>query len=349
VADVFISYAHADGPFVDRLLRDLAEAGIASTYDKLALDIGDSIVEKVASIISQSIYVIAVVSRASVASTWVQRELAWAVAGELGGKQVRVLPALIDDCELPPVLGDKRFADFRNGYFPALRELVDAIRRTSENDPVEASSYERYLQTCERLEAAVDMRDRDAVYRVLDDAPRLVASLLANPRDIATAVPASDSMPPSPTFVCWTAATEYVCQFLTLGPLANGAVDEGQVRSEAEALARYALERHETVEAFLRACMLMPNGGALAQLLDATPEPQAPDHPPQERRRPQPVLDRMLLLAGRRDDHGDELIAFRRALKKELSIDLRSYDWLVERLGGKLYHRIGSMTTASSD
>jgi hypothetical protein len=42
VSHVFLSYAHEDGAFVDRLHRDLSEAGIEATYDKVALAVGDS-------------------------------------------------------------------------------------------------------------------------------------------------------------------------------------------------------------------------------------------------------------------------------------------------------------------
>jgi hypothetical protein len=38
MSQVFLSYAHEDAAFVDRLHCDLSEAGIPATYDKLASD-----------------------------------------------------------------------------------------------------------------------------------------------------------------------------------------------------------------------------------------------------------------------------------------------------------------------
>jgi hypothetical protein len=49
------------------------------------------------------------------------------MAGEVTKRQIKVLPALIADCPLPPMLFDKLYADFRHGYYFGLRRLLEAL------------------------------------------------------------------------------------------------------------------------------------------------------------------------------------------------------------------------------
>jgi hypothetical protein len=65
-----------------------------------------------------------VLSEASVKSEWVKRELNAALMKELKRKSVVVLPLLLQDCEIPPLVADKKYADFRQGYDAGLAELL---------------------------------------------------------------------------------------------------------------------------------------------------------------------------------------------------------------------------------
>jgi hypothetical protein len=40
---------------------------------------------------------------------------------------VKILPALIEPCEVPALLRTKKYADFTENYDEALRDLLDAI------------------------------------------------------------------------------------------------------------------------------------------------------------------------------------------------------------------------------
>src|SRR5436190_1089715 len=124
---VFISYSHADSAFADRLAEDLRYSHVAASYDRWILRPGDSYFEKLASSVSDCDAVVVVLSPNSVTSQWVSAELGLAMATRFGGKRVAVLPALIADCQLPPALADKHFADFRHGYFSGLRDLLKGI------------------------------------------------------------------------------------------------------------------------------------------------------------------------------------------------------------------------------
>ncbi len=67
-------------------------------------------------------------STASIGSEWVQRELGAALQRELEERKVFILPVLIEDCEIPPLLRDKRYADFREDYAQGLADLLAAIQ-----------------------------------------------------------------------------------------------------------------------------------------------------------------------------------------------------------------------------
>jgi hypothetical protein len=345
MSQVFLSYAHEDAAFVDRLHRDLLEAGFPATYDKLALDVGDSIVEKISALIRESACIIGVVSPSSISSKWVQRELAWALTGELAGRSVRILPAVVGDCELPPMLADKLFADFRRQYFPALRSVIQALRRSMHMTPAAGPvRYDGYLLDCEQLETTLALDDRDAAFTWLQAHPALVGALVANPRDIVMPAPNFAATPHPPTLVCWTLASYYLWHLVCLGPVSGTGIVEDRLWEEAERLMLLARAYAADVPNFVQACALTEPGAALTQLVAAVDQRRVSGDAPADLhnvddhgRAREAVLDRLILLAGRRDDHSSDLLEIRRRAKRELGVEIKSYDWLLEALGGKLY------------
>jgi hypothetical protein len=41
---------------------------------------------------------------------------------------VKILPALLEDCEVPTILVDIKYADFRESYLDGFRQIHEAIR-----------------------------------------------------------------------------------------------------------------------------------------------------------------------------------------------------------------------------
>lgn len=126
---IFLSHSSPDKPFVDRLAIDLRNQNIPVWYDKWELKVGDSLTEKISHGIQQSGLLAVVLSKNSVASSWVQRELNTALALELQKKEVFVLPVLIDDCEVPAFLLDKLYADFRHSYQQGFDAILARVLR----------------------------------------------------------------------------------------------------------------------------------------------------------------------------------------------------------------------------
>ena len=126
---VFLCHTSEDKPFVDRLAGELDQRALFAWYDKREIFVGDSIVEKVNDGLKSSDFLIAVLSPRSVDKPWVVREMSSSMMRQLGDKGIRVLPLLIEDCEIPPLLADLKYADFRTSFNEGLEELVSAIKR----------------------------------------------------------------------------------------------------------------------------------------------------------------------------------------------------------------------------
>jgi TIR domain len=114
VARVFLSHNHKDKTFARRLGEDLGRNGVRVWIDEAELQVGDSLIRKIESAIAEVDYLAAVLSRNSVESEWVRRELDIALSREIHNKRVFVLPIVIDDCDVPGFLKGRIFADFRD-------------------------------------------------------------------------------------------------------------------------------------------------------------------------------------------------------------------------------------------
>ena len=112
---IFLSHNHADKLFVRRLARSLESAGVTTWVDEAVMLVGDSLFEKIEHAIAAMEYLGVILSPDSVESEWVKREVRLALTLEMNNKAVKVLPILYRDCEIPPFLRDKLYADFRGG------------------------------------------------------------------------------------------------------------------------------------------------------------------------------------------------------------------------------------------
>lgn len=124
---VYISYSHDDRGFVENLAEDLIRRRILVWWDEWEIGVGDSLIAKIESGISSSSYLAIVLSPNSVSSQWVREELNAGLIRQLRERRVFVLPILIEDCEIPVFLQDKRYADFREDYTSGLVDLLTGI------------------------------------------------------------------------------------------------------------------------------------------------------------------------------------------------------------------------------
>ncbi len=111
---VFLSHSAADKPFARRLGNALRGYGARVWIDEAEIKVGESLLDKISLAILDADFLVVVLSRASCKSEWVRREVNLALTKEIQGKVVRVLPCLLEECEIPAFLVEKKYADFRS-------------------------------------------------------------------------------------------------------------------------------------------------------------------------------------------------------------------------------------------
>ena len=129
---IFLSHSSQDKPFVRRLVKDLEAEELNVWLDEQELGVGDSIVRKIADALKKADYLIIVLSPESVRSKWVKAELNSALMEDFSNKGIAVLPVLIEDCEIPFLLRDRVYADFRTDYDLGLNSLLKVFQQESE-------------------------------------------------------------------------------------------------------------------------------------------------------------------------------------------------------------------------
>lgn len=125
---VFLSHSSVDKPFVRDLRNRLVADGHPCWLDEVEIKVGFSLRRSIEDGIVTSGYFVIVLSPDSVASEWVQRELDVALVREIRQKNVSVLPLLLRDCSIPPMLEVKKYADFRRSFDTGYWELLEALR-----------------------------------------------------------------------------------------------------------------------------------------------------------------------------------------------------------------------------
>jgi TIR domain len=124
---VFISHSHQDKDFVDKLAGQLVMRKAYVWMDRWEINVGDSLLDKVQAGIKSASALLIILSKASVASEWCKKELNAGLMRELGEKRVVVLPLLLEDCDIPSFLKEKKYADFRKDFDTGLRETLIGI------------------------------------------------------------------------------------------------------------------------------------------------------------------------------------------------------------------------------
>jgi predicted nucleotide-binding protein len=158
-AHVFVSHSSKDKPFARKLVEALRRHNLNVWIDERELQVGDSIVTGVSEGLKDVGYLVAVLSKASMASRWVQAELNAALMEELSGKGVAVLPVLIEDCEVPPLLKDRVYADFRGDFQAGLQKLLAVFEQEGESTADVTPNAATAAAPCSKKLSAITLAD----------------------------------------------------------------------------------------------------------------------------------------------------------------------------------------------
>jgi len=125
---VFISYAHKDSGFVDRLSQALRANGISIWVDRSQLLPGVEWSRSIEQALSDADAILFVVSPNSANSSWVQHEIELAILRSQTGNGKLVIPLLIGSPQdVPVILRTIQWVDFSHNFDEGLRYLVSSL------------------------------------------------------------------------------------------------------------------------------------------------------------------------------------------------------------------------------
>jgi len=142
---VFVSHASDDK---ERFVLDFAEMlrknGVDAWVDKWEMNPGDKLIEKIFDHgIANAKAFIAVISKISINKPWVREELDAALVRRIEGN-TKLIPVVIDDCEVPLVLRSTIWVKIKDlsNYDKEFQQILAAIFDHSEKPPIgPAPSY----------------------------------------------------------------------------------------------------------------------------------------------------------------------------------------------------------------
>jgi hypothetical protein len=125
---VFISYAHADSAFVDKLVQALSSHGIATWVDRFQLKPGSNWQDESTQAFTEADALIFVISANSAMSSWVRQEIQFAILQRQTGSHKPIIPVLIGQPSIVPLeLQSIQWLDFTPDFERALQELIEAL------------------------------------------------------------------------------------------------------------------------------------------------------------------------------------------------------------------------------
>lgn len=153
MSKIFLSHTNKDKPFVRKLASDLRRFGHIVWIDEAEINVGDSLIGKIREGLDSVDYVAVVLSKASIDSEWVRREIEIASNREIEEKKVIVLPLLIENVELPGFLKGKFYGDFSDES--QYSEKLEILLRTfGDSKPIIQENSEDLIKLKEELEQA---------------------------------------------------------------------------------------------------------------------------------------------------------------------------------------------------
>ncbi len=124
---LFVCHASEDKPVASAFAAFLHERGTHVWFDQWEIRVGDSIVQKVSDALAEATHLAILLSSTSITKPWVQREMSSALMRQLADRSISVLPLLLDDCVIPAILADIRYADCRRDRESGFTEALHAL------------------------------------------------------------------------------------------------------------------------------------------------------------------------------------------------------------------------------
>ncbi len=136
---IFISYSRIDTEFVTRLTKDLDAQGLDVWMDQHDIGAGqrwDSVIQN--ALEACGLFVI-ILTPSSVASENVLDELSFAI-----NEKKRIIPILLQPCEIPYRIARVQFVDFTKNYQTGFNHLISEIKESTPQRPITVKKQAGY-------------------------------------------------------------------------------------------------------------------------------------------------------------------------------------------------------------
>ncbi|MFF2392277.1 toll/interleukin-1 receptor domain-containing protein [Nocardia sp. NPDC058114] len=128
MSNVFVSHRGADSVAAERLANDLRDRGHTVWLDVWMIGVGDSIVAKINEGLAGTTYLVLGYSAAGSVSPWMSQEWMSALARQLDGADIKVLPVRLTGGEPPAILAGIKYADLVADWTAGIDALCAAMR-----------------------------------------------------------------------------------------------------------------------------------------------------------------------------------------------------------------------------
>jgi hypothetical protein len=127
IAIVFISHRGADSGEAERIGAEIRARGHTVRLDVWEINVGSSIIGWMEEALGSARYVVLCLSGAGNLAPWMSREWMAALALQLQGHDIRLLPVRLLGGTLPVLLADIKYADLSNDWNRGVADLLKAI------------------------------------------------------------------------------------------------------------------------------------------------------------------------------------------------------------------------------
>jgi hypothetical protein len=123
----FISHNKADKEVAREIALFLIAEGINVWFDEWVISPGDSIIQEINTGLHSCTHFIILWSKNASTSNWVKRELQSTLAHAINAKSPLIIPIVLDETPLPPLLSDILYINYEGDMEEDQRKIVKAV------------------------------------------------------------------------------------------------------------------------------------------------------------------------------------------------------------------------------
>jgi hypothetical protein len=125
---IFLSHNSADKPIAERIAAQLTEHGLEVWFDKWEIVAGESLSDRIEDGLKRASAFLILMSPNSMSSHWVREELRAALDRRRKEPDFRLIPVLLQACDIPPMLADYKYVDWQKDEAAAIVAIIAGIK-----------------------------------------------------------------------------------------------------------------------------------------------------------------------------------------------------------------------------